>query len=55
MQKEGLVYKEADNKLNGRQQLILDIFRIVAAAFVLIGHSFSFYQCTIFKDHLFTL
>ena len=53
MQKEGLGYKEADNKLNGRQQLILDIFRIVAAVFVIVGHSFSFYKCTVFKDEAF--
>lgn len=35
------------------QQTILDLFRITAAIFVLGGHSFSFYQCTIFKDQTY--
>ncbi len=39
--------------LNGTQQTILDLFRIVAAMFVLVGHSFSFYQTTIFKDQTY--
>ena len=36
--------------LNGTQQTILDLFRIVAAMFVLFGHSFSFYEITVLKD-----
>lgn len=37
-------------ELNGCQQTILDLYRITAAIFVLLGHSFSFYQCTLFKN-----
>ena len=35
------------------QQTILDLFRITAAIFVLLGHSFSLYHCTIFKDQTY--
>ena len=44
---------KADNTLNGTQQTTLDLFRIVAAMFVLAGHSFSFYQITVFKDQTY--
>ncbi|MBR3149657.1 MAG: acyltransferase [Eubacterium sp.] len=37
-------------KLNGYQQTFLDVFRIVAAFFVLLGHSFRYYGLTVFKD-----
>ena len=39
-----------DYSLSEGQKTILDIFRITAALFVLFGHGFSFFQCTIFKD-----
>lgn len=39
--------------LNGRQQTFLDIIRIVAALFVLVGHSFTYYNLTIFKDQTY--
>ena len=39
--------------LSVSQQKILDIFRITAAYFVLVGHSFSFYHLTIFKDQTY--
>lgn len=41
------------NVLNGRQQTILDVFRVVAAFSVLIGHSFVFYRLSIFKDQTY--
>ena len=37
-------------RLSGSQQIFLDKYRIIAAYFVLVGHSFSYYQMTIFKD-----
>ena len=37
-------------KMNGCQQTILDVFRVLAAFAVILGHSFSFYQVTILKD-----
>lgn len=39
-----------DYSLRMGQKTILDIFRITAALFVLFGHGFSFFQCTLFKD-----
>lgn len=48
-----MVLKDNPPTLNGRQQTILDVFRITAALFVMVGHSFSFYGCTIFKDQTF--
>ena len=38
------------NSLTYKQQNILDVFRIIATLFVVVGHSLSFYQFTIFKD-----
>lgn len=38
------------NTLQRGEQIVLDVVRIIAATFVLFGHSFSFYQVTIFKD-----
>ena len=37
-------------KLTGYQQTYLDVFRIVAALLVLIGHIFSWYGITVFKN-----
>ena len=42
-----------NQRLNGCQQTTLDIIRISAALFVLVGHSFSFYQLSILKDQAF--
>lgn len=36
--------------LSGYQQTFLDFYRILAALFVVIGHSFSFYGISIFRD-----
>lgn len=38
------------NNLNGVQKTTLDVFRIMAALAVIVGHSFSFYDVTVFKD-----
>jgi len=40
-------------ELTGRQQTKLDIFRIAAATLVLMGHSLSFFELTIFKDQTY--
>lgn len=42
-----------DGELDGNQQTILDIFRVVAALFVMVGHSFSFYRLTVFKNQTY--
>ena len=42
--------RSTDYSLSEGQKTILDIFRITVALFVLFGHGFSFFQCTIFKD-----
>lgn len=42
--------KDAPLCLNSFQQNALDVFRIMAALSVVIGHSFSYYQLTIFKN-----
>ncbi len=42
-----------ETALSGTQQTVLDLFRIIAALFVMLGHSFSFYQCTVFKDQTY--
>ncbi len=39
-----------DKKLTGQQETFLDLFRILAAFFVVIGHSLGFYQLTVFQD-----
>lgn len=39
-----------NTKLTARQQLLLDIYRIIAAFFVIAGHSFSYYQISILKN-----
>lgn len=39
--------------LSESQQNFLDVFRIIAAAGVMVGHSFSFYQVTPFKDEAY--
>lgn len=39
-----------NKKLTGLQETYLDLFRIVAALFVVIGHSFSFYELTFLKN-----
>ncbi len=39
-----------NNKLKGREQTTLDVFRILAAIFVMVGHGFSFFQISILKD-----
>lgn len=44
------IIKKEENVLNGYQQTILDAFRIIAALFVMVGHSFSFYQVSVFKN-----
>lgn len=36
--------------LTGAQQSYLDVFRLLAALFVMVGHSFGYCQLTIFKD-----
>ncbi len=38
------------HKLTGGQQIFMDFFRILAALFVVVGHSFSFYQITALKN-----
>lgn len=49
-----ITYEDKDKRiLTGSQQTILDIFRIIAAMFVIVGHSFSFYEVTIFKDQTY--
>ncbi len=40
-------------QLSGKQQTILDVLRVCAAYAVMLGHSFSYYQLTIFKDQEF--
>ena len=44
---------KGNNALNGNQQTILDLFRIIAAMSVMVGHSFSFYHVTVFKDQTY--
>lgn len=39
--------------LNGTQKTTLDLIRIIAAMFVMLGHSFSYYQITVFKDQTY--
>lgn len=55
MEKDNLINSKVSHEpvLNGRQQTILDLFRIIAAAFVMVGHSFSFYHCTVFRDQTY--
>ncbi len=39
--------------LTGSQQTTLDVLRIFAAMIVLLGHSFSYYQMSVFKDQTY--
>lgn len=39
--------------LAGSQQTFLDVARIIAAYMVMLGHSFGYYQLTIFKDETY--
>ena len=45
--------RSMENELNGRQQTFLDLFRIFAAFSVMIGHSFSFYKLSAFRDQTY--
>lgn len=39
-----------ENKLSEKNSFYIDIIRIIATAFVMLGHAFSFFQLTILKD-----